>query len=77
MIRLVFVIAAAACVSLLQPTASLQPYVVENLGRGLVALRTGDTSVYLGWRLLGTDPSNIAFNVYRATGPACRTIWND
>ena len=41
---------------------------VENLGRGVVAIRTGDSTVYVGWRLLGTDPKDLAFNVYRATG---------
>jgi rhamnogalacturonan endolyase len=43
---------------------------VENLGRGVVALRNSDTSAYVGWRLLGTDPSGLAFNVYRATAGA-------
>src|SRR5690349_7870507 len=42
-------------------------YVVENLGRGVIALRASDTSVYVGWRLLGTDPADLAFNVYRST----------
>ncbi len=40
---------------------------VENLDRGLVALRTSSTQVYMSWRLLGLDPSDIAFNVYRST----------
>jgi rhamnogalacturonan endolyase len=70
MVRSIFVIAAAGCISLLQPAESPQPYVVENLGRSVIALRTGDASVYVGWRLLGTDPLDIAFNVYRTTGAA-------
>ena len=41
---------------------------VENLSRGLVAVPTGDTEVYVGWRLLGTDPATTAFNLYRTTG---------
>jgi rhamnogalacturonan endolyase len=45
-------------------------YQVENLGRGVVALRTADGSVYVGWRLLGTDPSGLGFNVYRSTAGA-------
>jgi rhamnogalacturonan endolyase len=49
-------------------TPPVPKYQVENLGRGLVAMRTSDTTVYLGWRLLGTDPSGLAFNVYRASG---------
>ncbi len=38
---------------------------MENLGRGLVAINQGGGRVYVGWRMLGTDPDNIAFNVYR------------
>lgn len=41
---------------------------MENLGRGLVAVRQAADSVYIGWRLLGTDPENITFNLYRQTG---------
>ena len=60
--------AAAICGCLLLPSAASAQYVVENLGRGVVAIRTSDAAVYVGWRLLGTDPSGIAFNLYRATG---------
>ncbi len=45
-------------------TASAQRY-MEELGRGVVAINQGDGEVYVGWRMLGTDPNNIAFNVYR------------
>ena len=38
---------------------------MENLGRGVVAIRTGGSQVYVGWRMLGTDPNDIAFNLYR------------
>jgi len=38
---------------------------MEKLGRGVVAINQGDGRVYVGWRMLGTDPDNIAFNVYR------------
>ena len=37
---------------------------VEYLDRGLIAMKTTD-GVYVGWRYLGTDPTNIGFNVYR------------
>ena len=43
---------------------------MERLGRGVVAVRTGSTQVYVGWRLLGNDPEDIAFNVWRAAGAA-------
>jgi Uncharacterized protein with a C-terminal OMP (outer membrane protein) domain len=38
---------------------------MEKLNRGLVAVRTSTSQVFLSWRLLGTDPDNIAFNLYR------------
>lgn len=38
---------------------------MENLSRGVVAVRQSDKSVYIGWRLFGTDPESIGFNVYR------------
>jgi len=38
----------------------------EKLDRGMVASPAGQGQVYLGWRLLKTDPDNIAFNVYRS-----------
>ena len=41
------------------------PKQVEKLDRGLVAVRTSINEVYIGWRLFGTDPSTIGFNVYR------------
>lgn len=40
---------------------------MEHLGRGVVAVRSSETAVYVGWRLLGTDPAEVAFNVYRST----------
>lgn len=42
--------------------------VMEDLGRGLVAVREGDARVYVGWRLLGTDSPTVGFNLYRSTG---------
>ncbi|WP_187262671.1 rhamnogalacturonan lyase [Pontibacter beigongshangensis] len=41
--------------------------VMENLGRGVVAVPQ-QGSVYVSWRLLGTDRDEIAFNLYRSTG---------
>ncbi|MCE5300705.1 MAG: hypothetical protein LLG37_07525, partial [Spirochaetia bacterium] len=38
---------------------------MENMNRGVVAVRTNSSSVYVGWRMLGTDPAGISFNVYR------------
>jgi rhamnogalacturonan endolyase len=56
------------CGLLLSSTTAHTQYVMENLARGVVAVRSAEKSVYVGWRLLGTDPEGIAFNVYRAAG---------
>ena len=65
-----FVRAGSIIACLLHPTIAPAQYVVENLGRGVIAIRASETTVYLGWRLLGTDPPDLAFNVYRTTGSA-------
>ena len=39
---------------------------MESLGRGVVAVRANETTTYVGWRLLGNDAAEIAFNVYRS-----------
>jgi rhamnogalacturonan endolyase len=49
---------------------------MENLGRGVVAVRTG-SSVFISWRLLGLDPSDIGFNVYRAANGGAAVKLND
>lgn len=41
---------------------------MENLGRGVVAIHQQKDSVFIGWRMLATDPDDIAFNVYRQSG---------
>ena len=47
---------------------SLPPSLMEPLGRGVVVLRSTTTDVVIGWRVLGTDPPDVSFNLYRATG---------
>ncbi len=39
--------------------------VAETLNRGIIAQKLEDGSVYLGWRLLKSDPEGMGFNVYR------------
>ena len=43
------------------------PRYMENLDRGVVAVNQGDGNVFIGWRLLGTDPENLTFDIYRST----------
>ena len=38
----------------------------EKLDRGLIAVRRPDGSVYVGWRLLASDPKDVGFHVFRA-----------
>ncbi len=37
----------------------------EKIDRGVVALAVSENEVYVGWRLLRSDPGDVAFNVYR------------
>jgi rhamnogalacturonan endolyase len=55
---------------LLIPAGLPAQRVMERLGRGLIAIGDGTGKVYVGWRLWGTDPDAIAFNVYRSTAGA-------
>lgn len=56
----------AAIFSLFVTGASAQR-MMERLGRGVVAVPQADGKVFVSWRLLGTDPEDVAFNLYRAT----------
>jgi rhamnogalacturonan endolyase len=38
---------------------------MEKLGRGVVAIHQPDGKIFVSWRLLGTDPDGISFNLYR------------
>lgn len=63
-----FIIAVTIFVALSIPTAtqSAGPRRMEQLDRGVVAVRRDDGAVYVSWRLLGTDPSGLAFEVDRS-----------
>lgn len=37
---------------------------MEKLNRGLVAMRLNTSQVYVGWRMLGTDPADTSYNLY-------------
>ncbi|MFD2162152.1 rhamnogalacturonan lyase [Paradesertivirga mongoliensis] len=51
-------------------SAAAQKRRMEYLDRGTIAISQGAGKVYLGWRMLGTDPDDITFNIYRSTGGA-------
>lgn len=44
------------------------PRQVEYLTRGVNVSYLGSNRAYVDWRLLGTDPGSIAFNLYRESG---------
>lgn len=43
---------------------------MENLNRGVIAINQGGGKVFVSWRLLGTEPADTKFNLYRITGKA-------
>ena len=38
---------------------------MEFLDRGVVAVRNAEGKVFVSWRLLATEPTDLAFNLYR------------
>src|SRR5215813_7712744 len=52
------------------------PSLMENLARGVVAVRSTTTDVFVSWRVLGTDQPDIAFNLYRSTGGGTPSLLN-
>lgn len=59
-----FTFALSACLLAPRPAAAQRQ--VERLDRGVVAMHGSQGEVYVGWRMLGSDPDDIGFNVYRA-----------
>lgn len=50
---------------------------MENLGRGVVAVRASATDVFVSWRLLGYEPQDLGFNVYRSANGGLAEKLND
>ncbi|HEX8315387.1 MAG TPA: hypothetical protein VF609_10355, partial [Flavisolibacter sp.] len=57
------------CLSLaiLLYTAGFTQRQMEALDRGVVAVRNNEGKVFVSWRLLGTEPQELSFNLYRST----------
>jgi rhamnogalacturonan endolyase len=53
-----------AILLLLSSPIKATPRRMEYLNRGLIAIKVS-SGVYLSWRFLGTDSTNIGFNIYR------------
>jgi autotransporter-associated beta strand protein len=56
----------AAVITLSTVSLAFAQRQMENLGRGVIAMRTATSTAYVGWRLLQTDPEGVGFNVYRS-----------
>lgn len=52
---------------LISPSRAHAQFQMENVSRGVIAVRASTNQVYVGWRLFGTDPAGTAFNVYRSS----------
>ena len=49
------------------PSTPVQyPRQLDYLDRGMVVMRRSTNEAYIGWRMLGTDPTDVSFNVYRS-----------
>lgn len=69
-------ITAANAVTEKPENTALEARQMENLGRGVVAVRSG-SSVFISWRLLALDPSGIGFNIYRIAADGETVKLND
>ncbi len=58
---------SAMVVSLLSFFSSTAQKQMEYLNRGVYAANMGSGKVFISWRLLGNEPADITFNVYRTT----------
>jgi rhamnogalacturonan endolyase len=47
---------------------------METLDRGVIAVRSEAGKVQVGWRLLGDDPEETTFNLYRVTGGSSQRV---
>ena len=70
--------AIAALLGIVFAADALGQRQMEKLDRGLVAINQGkDIGVFLSWRLLGSEPPELGFNVYRQSGSAVPDKLND
>ena len=68
--------AALLAAAILTPVASVAQFQMERLSRGVVAVRTSSSQVYVGWRLFGTDAAGTSFNLYRSSNGGAAMLLN-
>src|SRR5688572_11382325 len=62
--------------TIMTPVAAHAQFQMERLSRGVVAVRTSSSQVYVGWRLFGNDPAGTAFNLYRSSNGGTAMLLN-
>jgi len=62
--KVIFLVFVLIAYSLCYSSLNAEKRHMEILNRGLVAVKVSN-GVFLSWRMLGTDPKSIAFNIYR------------
>ena len=55
-------------ISVLTYTSCTSQRLMENLDRGVIVIPQEDQSAVISWRVLGTDPDELNFNLYRQSG---------
>lgn len=71
-----FAVASLLCIGVASNVQAQRQ--LEKLDRGLVAFYQADgKGVFLSWRLLGTEPMDVGFNVYRQIGSTAPQRLND
>lgn len=64
--RTFFLSACLGVISLsAQPNYDYRKLQMEQLNRGVIAIRENPSTVVISWRYLSSDPANEAFNIYR------------
>ena len=66
--KLLFRFVVLVCFTGLSLSSGLAQRQMEKLTRGVIAMNTGNGTSFVSWRLLGTDPDGIAFNLYKSAG---------
>jgi rhamnogalacturonan endolyase len=68
--------AASVGLAISTPQLAQAQMQMEKLSRGVIALRTSTSQVYVGWRLFGTDATGTSFNLYRSSNGGAAMLLN-
>ncbi len=72
----IFIVPLVIAASLLSGGIAMAQRQMENLNRGVVAVKKSTTQIYVSWRLFGNDPTGVAFNLYRSANSGAATKLN-